>query len=504
MGWRGALSLLAVLCATPARADEAGAAAMFDRIADQPARLRVFLQAMPKGGDLHHHLGGTPYAEDYITWAGEAGLCVTREGLTFVPPPCTAPGLEPAKDIGRRDGALYARLIDAFSVRDRSRGVGVNDRSGHEDFFGAFANFAPVGMALPGAALAAAQRSAAANGVSYLETMPILPAINKAAGLLQGKPWNADNLDDALRRMAKDLPALVDAAVAETDAMERDAHRRLGCDRRAPPEAPCRVTVRYQAYGFRALPPAAAFGQLALGFALAEKDPRYVGVNFVAPEDWPVPVADFDLHMRMFRFLATRYTKAKVSLHAGELELGLVPPRVLSHHIRDSVEIAGARRIGHGVAIPYEADAPGLLARMARDRIAVEINLSSNDVILGVKGARHPLSLYRAAGVPTVISTDDEGVARSDMTNEYMRAATEQGLRYAELKVIARNSLEYAFLPGAGIWRDGRVGTPLEACRDLAAQACTALAAGSEKAQAQLLLEQQFAAFESAIVTQRF
>jgi hypothetical protein len=40
----------------------------------------------------------------------------------------------------------------------------------------------------------------------------------------------------------------------------------------------------------------------------------------------------------------------------------------------------------------------------------VEINLTSNDQILGVHGAMHPFPAYRAAGVPTVLSTDDEGV----------------------------------------------------------------------------------------------
>ena len=37
---------------------EARTAAYFDRIADSPPRLRLFLQTMPKGGDLHNHAGG--------------------------------------------------------------------------------------------------------------------------------------------------------------------------------------------------------------------------------------------------------------------------------------------------------------------------------------------------------------------------------------------------------------------------------------------------------------
>jgi adenosine deaminase len=75
----------------------------------------------------------------------------------------------------------------------------------------------------------------------------------------------------------------------------------------------------------------------------------------------------------------------------------------------------------------------------------VEINLTSNDVILGVRGADHPLRAYLAAGVPVALSTDDEGVARSEITMEYVRAAHDQGLSYPVLKNMARTSLQYAF-----------------------------------------------------------
>ncbi|TNY08220.1 adenosine deaminase, partial [Escherichia coli] len=88
-------------------------------------------------------------------------------------------------------------------------------------------------------------------------------------------------------------------------------------------------------------------------------------------------------------------------------------------------QVAGANRIGHGVSIAYEPEARDLMRRMARDGIAVEINLTSNAAILGVKGRDHPLALYRSEGVPVVLSTDDQGVSRSDMTNEYMRAVRE-------------------------------------------------------------------------------
>ena len=100
-------------------------------------------------------------------------------------------------------------------------------------------------------------------------------------------------------------------------------------------------------------------------------------------------------------------------MHAGELAPGLVPPEGLTFHIRDSVEIAGAERIGHGVDMMHETNAAGLLDEMAARHVMVEICLTSNEVILGISGRDHPLGTYRRHGVPVALATDDEGVARS-------------------------------------------------------------------------------------------
>jgi adenosine deaminase len=287
---------------------------------------------------------------------------------------------------------------------------------------------------------------------------------------------------------------MVIAARREMDAALADADRRQGCGT-VDKAGPCQVTLGFQSFVERAQPPGFVFAQMLAAFALVEADPRFVGVNIVNPEDDPTALADYSLHMRMFKFLTARYPKVKLALHAGELTLGLTPPGDLGFHIREAVEVAGAKRIGHGVDIAYEDDARALLARMARDRVAVEINLTSNDVILGVKGADHPLALYRAAGVPVVLSTDDEGVSRIDMTHEYVRAASEHGLGYRDLKAAARDSLEYAFLPGDSLWV--AKGKPVPACAKAGAS-CDAFLAANPKAALQWRLERDFEAFEQS------
>ena len=96
--------------------------------------------------------------------------------------------------------------------------------------------------------------------------------------------------------------------------------------------------------------------------------------------------------------------------------------------------------------ILYEKDSQALLQTMKKRGVLVEINLSSNDLILGIKGADHPITAYRRAGVPLAISTDDEGVSRSHLTAEYQRAVLTYKLTYAEVKAMVRNSLRYAFV----------------------------------------------------------
>jgi adenosine deaminase len=197
----------------------------------------------------------------------------------------------------------------------------------------------------------------------------------------------------------------------------------------------------------------------------------------------------------MLDYLHRLYPKVHISLHAGELAPGLVPPDGLRFHIRQAVEIAHAERIGHGVDVMYEDHPETLLDEMATHHVMVEINLTSNDVILGVSGTNHPLPLYLKHGVPVALSTDDEGVSRIDLTHEYVRAAEDFGLDYPTLKQLARNSLTYSFLPGESLWTtkacqgetlgDSQPGT-----------SCQRFLASSEKATSQWELERRLHTFE--------
>ena len=63
----------------------------------------------------------------------------------------------------------------------------------------------------------------------------------------------------------------------------------------------CSVHMRYIYSVARAAKPSQVFAQMLMGFELASRDPRVVGLNLVQPEDWFVPMHDFHLHMLMLR-----------------------------------------------------------------------------------------------------------------------------------------------------------------------------------------------------------
>jgi adenosine deaminase len=323
-----------------------------------------------------------------------------------------------------------------------------------------------------------------------------------AKRLAEKLDWTEDyaKMRDALMAAGmKDVASETSKRLAADDARAKEILK-CGTAEAAPG---CSVTVRYLYQVLRALPPEVVFTQILLGFELASSDPKFVGFNLVNAEDWYVPIHDFDEHMAMIDSLHSVYPKVHISLHAGELTLGLVPPEDLTFHIRSSIERGHAERIGHGVDVMYEKDALGLLREMAERNVLVEICLTSNDEILGVSGDDHPLPIYMKYGVPVALATDDEGVSRGDLTHEFLRAVEGYHLSYGELKRMARQSLEHSFLPGESLWSQTRLvfrvnaacaADPLGA--DKPSSACQQFLTANERAREQWKLETEFAKFE--------
>jgi hypothetical protein len=78
-----------------------------------------------------------------------------------------------------------------------------------------------------------------------------------------------------------------------------------------------RFTMRYQTYVLRLLNPSQVFSSMVSGFKAARMSDKIVGVNIVGQESTMVSMRDYTLHMKMFRFLKSRYPDVKVAMHAG-------------------------------------------------------------------------------------------------------------------------------------------------------------------------------------------
>ncbi len=502
------ITALAAEPPTAATAVEMRAARAYDTaVKGGPLTLRAFLAQFPKGADLHVHLSGAVYAETFIKEAGEDGLCVDPKLLSFAKPPCIAP-LEPASELTGvltpAEQDLYDRLVNSFSMRNF---VPTNGYSGHDQFFGTFGRLDGIDKRHMGEWVDEVARRAAAQNQQYLELM-VTPPFSHAVKVAHEVGWDGNLAHTREAMLAHGL--LDEVGVDREDIRWAEKARRTmeHCGTRDAVPA-CKVEVRYIYQIFRGYAPEQVFAQTLLGFetieaSMAAHEDTYVGINFVMQEDGYVSMRDYTLQMQMLQYLHTVYPRVHIALHAGELAPGLVPPEGLRFHVRQAVEMGHAERIGHGVDVMYEDDAQELLEEMARKHVMVEINLSSNEGIVGVKGDEHPFPVYRAAHVPVALSTDDEGVSRIDLTHEYVRAALDYHLSYADLKQMARTGMEHSFLPGDSLWAERDAYTrPVAACKgqplggEEPTRACKDFLDGSEKATAQWELEWRLRMFES-------
>jgi adenosine deaminase len=493
--------------------------------ATSPLALHAFLTDMPKGADLHMHLSGAIYAETFIANAIADHLCVNTTTLAFVKNIGTTRSI-PAQAVcekndvpaaaALKDQKLYDALVDSFSMRAFVPTPGV---TGHDQFFATFARFGGIEKGHVGEWLDEVATRAARQNEQYLEIMQT-PTFTPVAKLgyqlgwpeLAGQPGvNRDATREELAALRDKLLAspefTANIATDREEFSEALASRNQieGCGEANATPA-CKVQIRFLGQVLRAFPPQQVFAQTLLYFELAASDPDVVGINYVQPEDTYMSMSEYHRQMLMLDYLHSVYPRVHISLHAGELAPGMVPPAGLLFHIREAIDLGHAERIGHGVDAMYETNPYALLKQMADHHIMVEINLTSNDGILGITGKNHPLPAYRAAHVPVALSTDDEGVSRGNLTQEYTRAALDFNLSYIDLKNMARTGLEHSFLAGPSLWAQQDSFTrPVAACAaqplggDKPTAKCLDFLKTSDKATQQWEMERRYKAFESTI-----
>jgi len=495
-----AVFLLCGCSGSPAKQAQDRTESAYNLARGNPLALRAFLVDMPKGAELHYHLGGGIYAETWIRDAVEDHLCVNLATSSLVKRAganCAA-GSVPA-ETANQDQQLYDKLVDAFSMRAFVPMPGID---GHDQFFNTFSRFGAIDSRHMGEWLDEVASRAASQNEQYMELM-VTPPFSHAATIAHEIGWHGENFAEFRDQLlAKGLRDEIPLTKTFLDMAEASRKQIEHCGQ--PNEAPaCKVEIRYIYQVLRAFAPEQVFAQTLLGFEYAQTDPRVVGINYVQPEDDRVAMANYALGMRQMDYLHGVYPKLHITLHAGELAPGMVPPDGLRFHIRMAVETGHAERIGHGVDVMYEDRPYDLLREMAAKHVMVEINLTSNDVILGTANYDHPFRTYRKYKVPVSLSTDDEGVSRIDLTHEYELAVETYALSYGDLKQMVRTGVHHTFLPGASLWKEpDKFDRMVDECAgDFTGEVsskCSDFLKSSEHAQQEWELERRFREFEMA------
>jgi hypothetical protein len=421
----------------------------FEKIRDNEAALTAFFSQMPKGGDLHHHYSGSIYAEPLLAHAIADNFylnTVTMDVLKEKPSSGNWEQFSTLKNNGTLD-VYKQKIMQKWSVKDYNHVDYPSDKL----FFESFMKFEPAIKGNFGQGLLELKNRAITENVSYIETqLSTIPC-----------SMNTDDLtffNNRLRQLAKakDEKGITQSLDSVYNALQQKNAKSYASDFNTNFVAKLhnelkiddeRFKMRYQNFVLRFMEPVDLFKNLVIAFISADSSPLMAGVNIVSPEDGETSMKDYWMHMVMFKYCHSRFPNVKYTLHAGELTLGLVQPEDLTWHINAAVHIAGANRIGHGVDMAYEQNSYDLLQYMAKKDIPIEINLVSNEFILKVKENRHPLTLYKEFGVPIVISTDDAGILRTNMTEQYVLLAKRyKNITYTDIKQFVYNSIHYSFI----------------------------------------------------------
>lgn len=465
--------------------------------------LIAFVRSMPKGGDLHIHAGGSSYSEFIIEQAGKHGLNYNKRLYTF-----TRESTEKEDIISLDALKRNPQFLSAFLNRASMRGWFPATMNGHDHFFAAF-NYIRGGLVDLAPLIVEIVHRNRYQNLQYMEIMtPCVPY--SLVGEIHSALTAFDTADlEAAYKLIKPHIAIKKAKPAIKAYLDERDKKLMAALKESAPRTGNEgdLVFRYIQPVMRISPAKMFFIQAVVGMLATKTDPRVVAINMLAPEDLPASRLQFEDQMKILDFLWHKMGQPKITLHAGELVLRDSPVEAMRNRIRTTIEKGHAQRFGHGVSIAWEDDVVGLLEKMKNRGIMLELCLSSNESILGVTGRDHPFMLYRRAGVPMCINTDDEGISRSNITMEFVKAIQNFDLSYADVKELIRNSLEYSFLSGKSLYANQNYGTPVPGFEGVRSadwkpgKKATELMKKNHKLNRQVLLERAFVQFEKRLQT---
>jgi len=399
----------------------------FDQIRREASDEELYrlLYAMPKGGDIHHHMAGGFLAERWFALASDRRRNGRQEFYTRV----RLSRNSSANALTRRAGphiffwmtirqSAYDELdaeakrefkpMSDLSEEERAAWISSikldRDVEGRDEFFEytwSRLNHLFSSIHVCSELVVENMRLMGAEGVRYLELMSGYEGWRDERGRL--------------------LPP------EEADRFWRDRLAR-------PDAAATGVTVKFKAMILRFAEDALDQARRHAAYVSGNSD-LWVGIDMAGRED------DNRGHPERFTEtfddLLREYPELNISIHAGESEKR-------DTHIFDTLRL-GARRIGHGINLFRD---PQTMQLMRGGPFLVEINLISNQLLDYVPElARHPFPLYLRQGIACCLNTDDRGMWDSNATDEWFVAIKRFNLSWREIVQLGRASLERSFLP---------------------------------------------------------
>jgi adenosine deaminase len=407
---------------TPA---ESQVSAYFDGIKDNKSALIAFLQDMPKGGDLHTHVSAVVEIETVLKYAAEHDYDFDVKNKKFIlsSPDNTGDDFiksDVLKELYNSDSTtvpsktrelIMTTIFDNLSMRNYTN----MPENSHDLFFQYFSRTVSIDAATY---YEEYFTRAVHQNISYLELMANINTAADYEGIIKIK----DRVLKSLGKNPSDLTINFLATVNRNQGIENF--------------------------------------KTALNAAVSRVDNpdlHTVGITVLSAEDDIASQQEFDAQMSAIDELVKLREKnnkkpINFHLHAGELTLDYATYESMTDRISESVYKGHAKTIGHGVSIAWNEDVYDLLKYMRDEKIGVAVCPTSNEAILGVPAAENQFGLYWEADVPVAIATDDEGLSRTNLTNEYAKIITAFDLDYTEVKFLAFSSLEMAYTDGDSLF----------------------------------------------------
>ena len=181
--------------------------------------------------------------------------------------------------------------------------------------------------------------------------------------------------------------------------------------------------------------------------AIRHRDDGVAGFDIAGAEAGYPPTR----HLDAFEYLQRE--NAHFTIHAGE---GFGLPSIWQ-----AIQWCGADRLGHGVRIIDDIEAPdgaatdpaevrlGRLAAYVRDkRIPLEMCPTSNVMTGAAKSiAEHPIGLLRKLYFRVTINTDNRLMSGTSMTREFTQLAEAFGYEWRDFQWFTVNAMKSAFIP---------------------------------------------------------